>query len=152
MRALFAFLTIELLLIGVFAFGDIGFDHPGRFGLDFEHAIGLGLVFGCVLVAGLVSATAKKMWYAVVIQLALPICAFFLIGGNGTYLWGRLDPAALQFLVGQTEADVIQAIGDRRPIVTGAVGDENGSREFKTYHGATIYYSSHGRVLSVEPE
>jgi hypothetical protein len=80
----------------------------------------------------------------------MPIGAF-LLAVNGPYLRGPLDSNKLQYLVGKSKAEALQAIGGRIPITSGMMEDEDGERQFESYYGATVYYSMEGQVLSVEP-
>ncbi len=54
----FVFLAVVLVLqaasLAVICFGDIGFDHPGKYGLDFDDFILIGLVYAASLILGLV--------------------------------------------------------------------------------------------------
>lgn len=50
---------LQLASMLVLVFGDIGFDKPGRFGLDFEHALWLGVVW--LAAAGLGVVLACRM-------------------------------------------------------------------------------------------
>ncbi len=40
-----ALLLIQCIIVIVILFGDIGFDHPGKYGLDFGHFILLAIGF-----------------------------------------------------------------------------------------------------------
>lgn len=53
-------LGLQVLALLVFVFGDIGFDHPGRFGLDSGHGLLLALLWFTASVAGFLFARATR--------------------------------------------------------------------------------------------
>ena len=68
LRVIFA---LQLLVFMIFVFGDIGFDHPGRFGLDFEDAILLFIAFVFISLFGITISIVKRRWDIVFRQLAI---------------------------------------------------------------------------------
>ena len=57
--AVAALLVAQLVLI----FGDFGFDHPGRFGLDFGHLLGVGIIGLFAAVVGGGAAISSRRWW-----------------------------------------------------------------------------------------
>jgi hypothetical protein len=60
MLAAWSIIATLWLLFGVVLLGDVGFDHPGRFGLDFEAFLILGILYLVLLASGIVIATMAK--------------------------------------------------------------------------------------------
>jgi len=150
-RALAIIIAIEILVLVVLVFGDIGFDHPGRYGLDIGDGIALTLLLCTVLVAGVAYALRQHHWVIALLQVLLPVVIILGIE-LAPRLSRPLDPADYQFLVGKSKAEVAEALDGRRPFPTGFVSDENGEREFASFKGMTVYYSMDGKVLSVEAQ
>ena len=74
---------VQVLAVLVVVFGDIGFDRPGRFGLDFGHLVFFIAPAWCVAaIVGLIrSLRAGKRWFLIqVLLLAMPLVAFYLDG------------------------------------------------------------------------
>jgi hypothetical protein len=72
--------TVQLLVCAVLRFGDIGFDHPGRFGLDFDDfllllAIQGGLFVLSVALAIWLRRSALLMPQLAIVLLTLACCA-----------------------------------------------------------------------------
>ena len=72
-------------LLGVFvvAFGDIGFDHAGRFGLDFGHFVLIAFCSTVSLIAAAGTAVALRRWWWLVGQWFV-LCTFavaLIVGG-----------------------------------------------------------------------
>lgn len=73
----------QVLAVLVVVFGDIGFDRPGRFGLDFGHLVLFIAPAWCVAALGglILSLRAGKRWLLIqVLLLAMPLVAFYLDG------------------------------------------------------------------------
>jgi hypothetical protein len=147
MLGLVIFVVIECLLLAVLAFGDVGFDHPGRFGLDFDDAIVLLVLFCGVLLGGVVYAARRRRWGWAALQLAIPIVVILISSMPPR----PLDPREYQYLVGKSKVEVHNALAGRLQSVTGgrtSRGEE--APEIEGYDGMAVYYSKDGRVLSVE--
>ena len=74
---------VQVLAALVVVFGDIGFDRPGRFGLDFGHLVLFIAPAWCVAALGglILSLRAGKRWILIqVLLLAMPLVAFYLDG------------------------------------------------------------------------
>ncbi len=69
-------LVIQGLLLLVFAFGDIGFDHPGRFGFDWDFFVKLAVAYLLFLVFGIACAISERRWWALTLQIAIPAAMF----------------------------------------------------------------------------
>jgi hypothetical protein len=151
MKGAIAFFVAQLLLLGVLLFGDIGFDHPGKYGLDYDDLINLLFFYMACLLVGLVYAAFRRQWKLLFIQLATPVLLWFVIF-IAPQLLPPLDPADYQHLVGKTRSEVREAIGSWRPRTSGSIGDS----EFDHYDGMSINYTPsdtpvrNPRVVSVE--
>ncbi len=62
----------QFLLLAVLMFGDIGFDHPGRFGMSFDHGLFLSFLYLVALIAGLLNSATQKSWKTALLQI-LPV-------------------------------------------------------------------------------
>ena len=74
---------LQILAALVVVFGDIGFDRPGRFGLDFGHLVFFLAPVWCVAALGglVFSLRAGKRWLLIqALLLALSVVAFSLEG------------------------------------------------------------------------
>jgi hypothetical protein len=146
-------LAVPLLLCGQIAcicllqFGDIGFDHPGKFGLDFDDLVLICVVYGIVLIAGLACSVIKKHWLAVVAQVCIPIAVLaFSFRPEPQY-----DAAQYQNLKGKSKSEVETILGTRGK-AAGFEGHPGGNREFVRYGGMTVTYSPDGKVIAVIPK
>lgn len=72
----YVLLAIEAALLLVVVFGDVGFDKPGRFGLDFGTALFLGAAFVAAWSYGVWCSVRRRAWPALALHLALPVLAF----------------------------------------------------------------------------
>ncbi len=70
--------VLQLLLVLGFAFGDIGFDRPGRYGLDFGHGLLILGLFVVLWIWGTVAAMRRKTRPWVAVQTLLPVFAVSL--------------------------------------------------------------------------
>ena len=73
----------QVLAVLVVVFGDIGFDRPGRFGLDFGHLVFFLAPVWCAAALGglILSLRAGKRWFLIqVLLLATPFVAIYLDG------------------------------------------------------------------------
>ena len=66
------FLSAQFGLVCFLAIGDIGFDHPGKLGLDFDDFVLIAVLYGIVFIAGLAWSIAKKHWKSAVVQICTP--------------------------------------------------------------------------------
>jgi hypothetical protein len=55
-------LIFESALLALLVFGDIGFDHPGRFGLDFNALIVVRAAYALALLFGMTRSIIEKNW------------------------------------------------------------------------------------------
>ena len=142
MNALIAVcIALQFASLAVLVFGDIGFDHPGRFGLSFNHGIFFTVSYLVSLIAGSVFAIKKRNWKIATVQIAIPILlvAFQL---RPVPHYRALD---YQHLVGKSKDEVRSTLSPRLT-VSGIQGD----REFTSYQGMTVFYGEDGAVSSVE--
>ena len=145
-------LAIQCLLIGVFIFGDIGFDRPGRFGLDFDDFLLLAVIYFCCLITGLIRCMFKKQWTLAAAQLLIPISILlahhFYVMAPGPHL----NVVDNQYLIGKTKAEVHEALSHNRRMTGGFQGDPTGSWEVESYNGIQVYYSEDGHAIKVNDE
>ena len=66
-----ALLGIQVLGVAVVVFGDVGFDKPGRFGLDFGHLLLLAAAEAALLIALAVLSIVNKKWWPGVSSLII---------------------------------------------------------------------------------
>lgn len=62
---------VQLVALSVLQFGDIGFDKPGRYGLAFEHGLGLVVIYLVALAFGVYFAYSRRDLYAAIVQALL---------------------------------------------------------------------------------
>ena len=60
-------------------FVPIGFDHPSKLGLDFDHFLLFGALDAAALFLGLTIAFATRRWTTCALQLGLPALLFLLV-------------------------------------------------------------------------
>jgi hypothetical protein len=151
MKGAIAFFVSQLLLLGMLIFGDIGFDHPGKYGLDFDDFLKIAIFYAGCLLAGVLYAGFRRQWKVLILQIATPLLLWFVMVVAPQHL-PPLDPADYQHLVGKTEKEVREAIGSWRMRASGFGGDENGEYGFENYDGMSIYYTRtrEPRVTSVQ--
>lgn len=73
MKSFWTICLLQCLVILVLFFGDIGFDKPGKWGLDFEHFLILSLVQGCLFIAAVVTILRSKKWIYASVQIFLAL-------------------------------------------------------------------------------
>ena len=56
-------LAIQVAGIGIVLFGDVGFDKPGRFGLDFGHLLVIAAAEVALFLTLVVFSIASKNWW-----------------------------------------------------------------------------------------
>lgn len=71
MKLFWSICLLQCLIVLVLFFGDIGFDRPGRFGLDFGHFLILMLLFTSLFVAAMIIIARMKQWKYMTAQLLL---------------------------------------------------------------------------------
>ncbi len=139
-------LCVQIALLALVQFGDIGFDHPGRLGLDFNDFVLICGVYGIVLIAGVACSIVTKRWKSAALQICIPLA--MLAYNHRPY--PQYDALQYQYLKGKSKEEVEAVLGTRG-VVTGLVGHPDGDRETATYRGMTVKYSSEGRVTEIVP-
>ena len=71
MTAFWIVCFIQCLTVLVLYFGDIGFDKPGRYGLDFEHFLLLMLLQIGLFAAAAIMIVRSRQWNYFSVQLVL---------------------------------------------------------------------------------
>jgi hypothetical protein len=137
MNGVTLFIVLQCVVIVVLQFGDIGFDKPGRFGLDYDDAIKLLVLYGALLVAGLCWAAVTRRWRLLALQLALPLLV--VMSNRAIYNWQRreVDPANYQHLVGMSKTEAHDALWGHRHVTSGSTGEY----DIEHYNGMVIRYS-----------
>jgi hypothetical protein len=142
-----ACIAIQVIALGVLAFGDVGFDKPGRFGLSFEHGVLCMAAYAGALITGIVVALRRRRWVIAGGQGIVPLLLIAVA------LWPspRLSASDYQHLVGQPIQSVERELGVRgRSSTSGFVRDDRGEFEFMSYRGLTVYYGADGIVDRIE--
>jgi hypothetical protein len=137
-------IIIQNLLLFVLLFGDIGFDVPGRFGLDIEHGVVIFVLYIGFLLFGVIRSVFKKEWKFLISQIVVPlvVVAFLILPSPG------LDAKKYQYLVGKTVAEVERERIKNRIFIS----EENVNGiiiKEQTYKGMTIVFSVDGIVIKV---
>lgn len=65
--------AIQLVLLAVYNFGDIGFDHPGRFGMSWWHGIAILFLYFLALLVGIPVALVEKKRRLAIAQAVIPM-------------------------------------------------------------------------------
>lgn len=134
-------LALQVASVAVLVFGDIGFDHPGRFGLSFNHGIYFTVIYSVSLLLGFVFAIKKRSRKIATVQIAIPILLVALQFRSVPH-YEALD---YQHLVGKSKNKVQSTLSPRL-----TVSGIQGGREFTSYQGMTVFYNEDGSVASVE--
>jgi hypothetical protein len=143
-------MIVQVAAAGVLVFGDIGFDIPGRYGLDIVDGIVLAALFVIALLFGVTICVIKKKRVALGVQLIIPV--LFV----GYHIFPRPDPkldaAQFQHLIGMSRTEAQSELGRFRTRVTGTMREAGATEdlEFEGYNGLTIYYSAAGTVVRVK--
>ncbi len=66
-----ALLGIQVLGVAIVLFGDVGFDKPGRFGLDFGHLLLIAVVEVALSIGLVVFSIVNKKWWPGVSSLVI---------------------------------------------------------------------------------
>ncbi len=77
MRTIVKLFALQCLCIAIVKFGDIGFDRPGAYGLDFDHFVMIAIVYCAILLLGIAYAARERYWGWLAVQLIIPI-AFYV--------------------------------------------------------------------------
>ncbi|MEX1231151.1 MAG: hypothetical protein WEB58_12975 [Planctomycetaceae bacterium] len=138
------FLVLQAIFAAVYHFGDIGFDHPGRFGLSWNHAIAVIIFYFLALLCGLACSAAERNWKTASLQIALPL---FIL----SYAFmpsPHYDAADHQDLIGKTKKEVSETLSSRG-VHTAFEGHPEGNWEIYYYNGMTVYFGPDGVVQKV---
>lgn len=73
---------LQWIIFFVIRFGDIGFDKPGRYGLDFDALFYLAIIYLCLLLFGTIRGASSKQPGVVVIIWISTIANMFLLAGK----------------------------------------------------------------------
>lgn len=138
-------LVIQGLLLLVYIFGDIGFDHPGRFGLEWNAFVVLAIAYLFFLLFGLACAVSERRWWALMLQIAMP-AALFAYENRPYPQYSAKDH---QHLISKSKEEVESILG--------TLGRGSGTGTWRgqivdhfTYGAMCIYFSNEGRVIAVE--
>jgi hypothetical protein len=145
------FLVSEIALVLVLLLGDIGFDRPGRFGLDFGHLLLIAAAFAVLWSIGTWRAVRLELWPVLCLQILIPLAALAGLMRLGTADVQRFRAEDYQHLVGDDEHEVQAELGDV-PGATTFTLERDGAVEHRELqlNGMTVRYSG-GKVVAVEP-
>ncbi len=87
---------VQFACAAVIAFGDIGFDHPGRFGLSFGHLLWLGAVYVIALLFGVIRAAKARSTKLILVQVALLLALGAGITAPLFRTYAPVQPAAVE--------------------------------------------------------
>ncbi len=71
MKTFWTICILQCVVVLTLAFGDIGFDKPGRLGLDFDHFLILLLIQGCLVIGAVSMAFRTRRWNYLGVQFLL---------------------------------------------------------------------------------
>jgi hypothetical protein len=137
-------LIVQLLAVAALVFGDIGFDHRGRYGLDFTHGILICGVYLVALTFGVIACIAQRRWIALGAQAIIPLIWMAMV--VMPIQNPKLDPVKYQYLMGKSRNEAETELRKYRVQFIGKTDDA----EFESYNGMVIYYSPEGRVVAVK--
>ena len=131
----------------VLLFGDIGFDKPGRLGLDADSGLLILVLYSGALLLGLAMAARHRKPAWAVVQL-LPS---FMFAAWLSLPAAHYDASKYRHLVGMSRQELRRTIGSARGAVTGWQGGSGTeTEEFVSLRGMVIYISASGIVTRVE--
>lgn len=141
--------VVQVVAAAILVFGDIGFDFPGRYGLDIADALVLAALYVIALLVGVTICLVKRKRAALRVQAVIPVLfvAFHILPRPDP----KLDAARYQYLIGRSKSEAKSELSGYRTRVSGVkrdVGDAE-NVEFEGYNGLTIYYSAAGTVVQV---
>lgn len=144
---------MQVSLVLVIVFGDIGFDKPGRFGLAFGTLLVCGGALVVASLVGLVWSARKRAWGAALMHLLLPFVAF-----GGLLVWEDwryrasvvdFDASTHQHLVGKSLEEVSVELGDPPGITVATFVEAGGERVELRCPGMTVRFSTEGIATEV---
>jgi hypothetical protein len=140
----------QLATLCILLFADIGFDRPGRSGLDLEDAMKLSALYVFASLFGVLFCLFQKRWRLAVAVFAVPFGTLMLL--MIPKYNPQLDASQYQHLIGMSKADVKTILRGHRILTTGAnkLGPFGEELEFESYNGMTVYYSKEGYVARVK--
>jgi len=138
--------VMQISFLTILTFGDIGFDHPGRFGLSYNHGFMFSFFYIVTLISGIAFSIRKKSWRTAVPQVLLPL-VFFAYSVRPAPHYRVQD---YQHLTGKPKSYVKETLSSRMRI-SGMTHTENGDIEFDLYRGITVHYGVDGTVKKVAP-
>ncbi len=152
MRVFYWLLLIQMGLAGAIVFGDVGFDKPGKYGLDSGDAIWMLAAYGAALLLGVGVAIRRKQGWGLAVQL-MPVLVW--LGYRQLLLRGvfdsKYDASEYQYLVGMSKEDLVRVIGAPRNRVSVITYEAGAEVEYLSLRGMRVVMSVEGVVLRVEP-
>lgn len=135
---------VQLMVLAVLLFGDIGFDHPGRFGLSWGHGIAILALYIFTLLLGIPAALIDKSWKTALVEIATPLLVVVY------FYWPAPHYHAqdYQYLIGKPKSEVEKILSSRE-VVHGYQGRPDGDHEFAHYKGMSLHYGVDGKVKQV---
>jgi hypothetical protein len=139
-----ALILFQCFLICVLLFGDIGFDHPGKYGLDIEDYYRILGAYYIAWANGVGLAVALKEWRLLELQLAIPFVTGIGVRLHEAWRSRPIDAGDYQHLIGITTAEVRAELGNRSCYYS-----HTGGKDHEWYNGMELIYNR-GRVEVVE--
>lgn len=146
-RGVWWFVAFQAVFLTILVFGDIGFDHPGRFGLDFTGGVFVAFLYAVVFITGIVVAIRSRAWGSLLTQIVIPLA--FLV--HQSWPPPRFHAAQYQYLVGKTRPEVETILRHTQHVSGEATETDGRTTAFAAYRGMTVIYSKDGVVVAVEP-
>lgn len=150
MRNVLTLVALQCLCIAIVKFGDIGFDHPGAYGLDFDHFVMIAIVYCALLLTGIAYAARERYWGWLAVQLIIPI-AFYVYESRPRPRPRRPDyeSGEYQYLIDVARTQVSKEIGRPSVAISGLEGSLDDNKVFMNLRGMSILYTVEGTVESV---
>ena len=82
MKLLWLICVLQCLVVLTLYFGDIGFDRPGRFGLAFDHFLGLMALLVFLFAAAATVVVRTKQWKFLSTQIVLLVATAIAVATN----------------------------------------------------------------------
>ena len=121
-------------------FGDVGFDKAGRYGLDVNVGVALGVLYLVGLSAGIAVTVLRRQHRWLGAQIMAPI---LMVSAVQVCRSRSYDPAGYQSLVGKKESDLRRLVEGRESISF----DDANSVMIYNYPGMDVYIDRSNRTV-----
>ena len=72
-------IAVQFLCFAVISLGDIGFDHGGKYGLDWDDFVAYAILYLIGFTMGVILSIAKGLWKSLGLQFLLLMATFLLL-------------------------------------------------------------------------